>query len=100
VLVVGSELDAVKMRLLEVVAEDLVQLDEIVAVRLQPLGKPLVQVRARRLGQRVVGSVSDQMCRNRKASSPANCGLSGRTSSFRISDESRSIIAASSGESA
>ena len=42
------------------VAQDLVQLDELGAVLLQPGGEALVQLRARRLRQRVVGSVPDQ----------------------------------------
>jgi hypothetical protein len=42
-------------------AEDLLQLDEVVAVGLEPGGKALVQVGADRLGQGVVRSVADQL---------------------------------------
>ena len=61
-LVVGGqpELGAVAARLLEVVAQDLVQLDELGPVLLQPGCEALVEVRARRFRQRVVGRVTDQ----------------------------------------
>ncbi len=42
------------------VAEDLVELDEIDATRLEPRGEALVQVGARCLRQRLVGRVADQ----------------------------------------
>ena len=59
--VVGQpELGAVAAGLLEVVAEDLVQLDELGAVLLEPGGEALVQLGADRLRQRVVGGVADQ----------------------------------------
>ena len=59
--VVGQpELGAVAAGLLEVVAEDLVQLDELGPVLLQPGGEALVEVGAGRLGQRLVGGVADQ----------------------------------------
>ena len=59
--VVGQpELDAVAAGLLEVVAEDLVQLDELGPVLLQPGGEALVEVGAGRLRQRLVGGVADQ----------------------------------------
>jgi hypothetical protein len=48
------------MRLLQVVAEELVQLDELGSVLLQPAGVALVQVSPHRLRKRVVGSVADQ----------------------------------------
>ncbi len=54
------ELAAVGVRLLEVVAEDLVELEEIPAVALEPFGEPLVQLRADGLRQRVVGRVANQ----------------------------------------
>ena len=46
--------------LLEVVADDLVELDELRAVSSSQLGEPLVQLGARRLRQRVVRGVADQ----------------------------------------
>ena len=55
-----SELGRVAGRLLEVVADDLVALDERVAVLVEPVGKAGMQVGADRLGKRVVGSVADQ----------------------------------------
>ena len=42
------------------VAEDLVELDEVGAVRLEPGGEALVQLGPGRLRQRVVGGVADQ----------------------------------------
>ena len=59
--VVGQpELGAVAAGLLEVVAEDLVQLDELGPVLLQPGCEALVEVRAGRLRERLVGRVADQ----------------------------------------
>ena len=59
--VVGRpELSAVAAGLLEVVAEDLVQLDELGAVVLQPGCEALVEVGAGGLRQCVVGGVADQ----------------------------------------
>ena len=55
-----SELGRVAGGLLEVVADDLVALDERVAVLVEPVGEAGVQVGADRLGERVVGSVADQ----------------------------------------
>ena len=55
-----SELCLVAGGLLEVVAEDLVQLDEVGAALLEPAGEALVQLGADRLRQRVVGGVADQ----------------------------------------
>ena len=46
--------------LLEVVAEDLVQLDQLLAALLEPAGEALVQLRPRGLRERVVGGVADQ----------------------------------------
>ena len=61
-LVVGGhpELGAVAAGLLEVVAEDLVQLDELGPVLLQPGCEALVELGAGRFRQRVVGGVADQ----------------------------------------
>ena len=52
------ELPAVAVRLLEVVAEDLVALDELLAV--QPVRELLVQSCPRRLGQGLIGGIADQ----------------------------------------
>ena len=54
------ELGAIAHALLEVVAEDLVQLDDLGAVLLHPGGEALVEVGASRLRQRVVGRIADQ----------------------------------------
>jgi hypothetical protein len=59
-LVGDAELRLVHRGLLEVVAEDFVELDQRRAVSLEPLGKALVQLRACRLRQRVIRGVSDQ----------------------------------------
>ena len=55
-----AELIQVAERLLEVMADDLVELDEIGADLVQPAGEPLVEVRARRLRERVVRRVADE----------------------------------------
>src|SRR5205823_14776045 len=55
-----SELLPVATGLLEVVAHDLVQLDEPTAVSLEPPRESLVQLRPRSLRQRVVGRVADE----------------------------------------
>src|SRR4051812_28769583 len=52
------ELPAVAVRLLEVVADDLVCLDQF--VRREPVGELLVQLRSRRLRQRLVRSIADE----------------------------------------
>jgi hypothetical protein len=52
------ELPAVAVRLFEVVAEDLVALDELLAV--QPVRELPVQLCPRRLGQGLVGGIADQ----------------------------------------
>ena len=46
------------MRVLEVVADDLVALDEVVAGK--PAGEALVQLGSGRLGQRLVGRIPDE----------------------------------------
>ena len=55
-----AEIDPVGAGPLEVIAKDLVQLHELGPVRLQPCGKAFMQVRANRLGQRLVRGVADQ----------------------------------------
>ena len=55
-----AELCLVAGGLLEVVADDLVALDEGVAVLVEPGGEARVQVGADRLGEGVVGGVADQ----------------------------------------
>ena len=74
-----AELAPVAGGLLEVVAEDLVQLDEIGAALLEPVGEALVQLGAGRLRQRVVGGVADQEVpeaerRPRRAAGPGRGG--------------------------
>jgi hypothetical protein len=54
------QLTPVPERLLEVVTGDLVELDQIRASFLQPGREALVELRARRLGQRLVGRIADQ----------------------------------------
>ena len=55
-----TERGEVMGRLLEVVAEDLVELDESLAVLLEPRSETAVQLGAGRLRERVVGGVTDQ----------------------------------------
>ena len=55
-----SELLLVAGGLLEVVAEDLVQLDQLLCALLQPGGEALVQLRPGGFGEGVVGGVADQ----------------------------------------
>src|SRR4051812_11911871 len=55
-----AELALVERRLLEVIAEDLVQLDERGAVPREPPGVALVQLRSHRLRQTVVRRVADE----------------------------------------
>ena len=55
-----SELRVIAGGLLEVVADDLVALDESVAVLVEPVCEARVQVGADSLGEGVVGSVADQ----------------------------------------
>ena len=55
-----AELASVARRLLEVVADDLVELDQLARVRVEPVGEALVQLGARLLRQRVVRGVADQ----------------------------------------
>ena len=57
----SSELGEVAGRLFEVVAEELVQLDEIMTVSREPVGEALMQVGADSLGKGVVGGVADQL---------------------------------------
>src|SRR5205085_9056453 len=57
---VQPELRPVEARLLQVVAEDLVELDELGAVLLDPAGEALVKLCASRLRQRVVRGVADE----------------------------------------
>ena len=55
-----AELGRVAVCLLEVVADDLVELDQVLPVLLQPGCESLVQLRARGLGQPFVGGVPDE----------------------------------------
>src|ERR671925_263182 len=55
-----SERDAAPARLFEVIANDLVQLDEPGRARRQPPREALMQLRAGRLRQRVVRGIPDQ----------------------------------------
>ena len=56
----AAELCAVVVGLFEVVAEDLVALDELGVVVFEPVGEALVQLGPGCLGERVVGGVADQ----------------------------------------
>src|SRR5581483_1343624 len=58
--VLEPELVVVPGRLLEVVADDLVQLDEVGSVLAEPEREPLMQVCPQRLRQGVVRGVADQ----------------------------------------
>src|SRR5581483_7757667 len=55
-----TELRVIARCLLEVVPDDLVELDQVVAAILEPVCEPGVQVGAHRLGERVVGGITDQ----------------------------------------
>ena len=57
---IGAQLFQVAARLLEVMPDDLVELDQTLPVLLEPGGEPLVEIRARRLRQRVVRRVADE----------------------------------------
>ena len=92
VLVDRPELGAVAIRLLEVVADDLVQLDEVGAVLLEPVGEPLVQVGADGLRQRLVRGVADQQVAEAEGLLVRELRVgSGRTSSLRTSAISRAV---------
>ena len=80
---------AVAVGLLEVVAEDLVELDQVGAALLEPVGEALVQLGARRLRQRVVGGVADQQVAEAEGVLARELRRSGRTSSLRTSAVSR-----------
>ena len=56
----GTELGAVAIGLLEVIADDFVQLDEIGSALGDPGGEALVQVGPGRLRERLIGGVADQ----------------------------------------
>jgi hypothetical protein len=57
---VEPELAAVADGLLEVVAEDFVELDQLAAVLFDPAGEPFVELGAGRLREGVVGGVADE----------------------------------------
>ena len=87
--------------LFEVVAEDLVQLDQLLAALLEPVGEALVQLRPRRL--------SGGRRRRRRGSAgggsgsrprPRTAAVSGRISSRRTSAARRGVTCVSSGASA
>jgi hypothetical protein len=59
------ELQPVSMRLLEVVADDLIALDEL--VRRQPVREALVELGARRLGERFIRRIAYQQVTEAKA---------------------------------
>ena len=63
------ELDEAAVRVLEVVAEDLVEFDQIRTVLFEPNREAFVQLGADGFGQCVVGSVADQEMAEAKASS-------------------------------
>ncbi len=66
--IVGQvELGAVREGLFEVVAEDLVELDELGPVLLQPGAQALMEIRAGRLGERLVRRVAEQQVAEAKA---------------------------------
>ena len=91
------ELGLVAGGLLEVVAEDLVQLDQLGAVLLEPVGEALVQLGPGRLRQRVVGGVADQQVAEAEAVLARKLRRSGRISCLRTSAASRGVTCGSSG---
>ena len=56
----GAELGRVPIALLEVIADELVSLDERGAMLVEPAREALVQLRARSLRQRLVGGIADE----------------------------------------
>ena len=87
-----SEFGLVAGRLLQVEAEDLVQLDQVFAFLVEPGGQALVQLGSRRLGQGVVGGVSEQQVAEAEgASSPGSWAVSGRIRPFRTSAARRGV---------
>ena len=86
------ELGAVATGLLEVVAEDLVQLDELGPVLLEPGGEALVQLGACGLRQCLVGRVADQEVAKAEAVLAGQLRLrSGLISSLRTSAARRGV---------
>ena len=80
----GSELGAVAVRLLEVVAEELVELEHAVAgALLEPGGVALVEVGPRLLRDRLVGGVADERVAETVAALAREHRRSGRISSLR-----------------
>ena len=76
----AAEFSPVEGRLLEVVAEHLVQLDEGAAVGAEPGCEASVQLRSRALRKRLVGGVADQEMAEAVAVFTGSCARSGRTS--------------------
>jgi hypothetical protein len=99
--VVGClEIGAVATGDLEVVAEELVQLDELGPVLLQPGREALVEACPGGFRERVVGSVADEDVAEAETVLSENKGTSGVISSLRTSAARRDVTCISSGASA
>ena len=94
------QLGLVVERLLEVVADDLVQLDQVARRAAQPVGEPLVQVGPGCLGQGVVGGVADQQVAEAERVLAGDNGAFGADQLLRTSAASRGVTVVSSGVSA
>jgi hypothetical protein len=94
------ELRPVATRLLEVVPENFVQLDQVGAMVLQPIGEAAMELGADRLRQGVIGGVADQEVPEAIGVVARGWGRSGRTSSRRTNAARRDVTSASSGASA
>ena len=80
------ELGAVAERLLEVVAEQLVELDELGAVLLEPVGEALVQLCPLRFRQGLVGGVAhEEMAEAERVVAGERAAGPGGSSSLRTS---------------
>ena len=94
-----SELGLVARRLLEVVADDLVQLDQVFAALLRARRRSARAALLASLSERVVGRVADQeVAEAEGVVSPGICAVSGRMRSLRTSEARRGVTCDSSGE--
>ena len=59
VIVLGTELQTERVRLLQVIADELVEVGQP-GVGVEPLGEPLVELRPRLLRQHLIGGVAEQ----------------------------------------
>ena len=84
-LILPPELDEVAVRLFEVVADNLLALDELPAVLVEPVREASVEVGPDRLGKCVVGGVANQEVTEPVTVISCEWARSGRTSWWRTS---------------